>query len=241
MEPALQTHTIAGPEAGACNLKPWPGILRGLSGSGASCQSIGAQSGRNKTCLSGKQRFEGKQKILTTFFPSFFTSDLGFYCHKMAHIQMLLLYFSHRLLLFFSTVKCHKIGGWRKSLTITCINLSARKNNNVFSLLCQRADFHVGMKMSWWCYTLQGRKSEMKDGVRFRLKRWFKCRLRWNGERTKKKRLNQNPLRHTSGLANYSRNVEHEGDRRNPQGRHVPINAWTRSERQSMNEYRKLL
>lgn len=70
MEPALQTHTIVGPEAGACNLKPWPGILRGLSGSGASCQSIGTQSGRNKTCLSGKQRFEVGQKILTTsFFP----------------------------------------------------------------------------------------------------------------------------------------------------------------------------
>lgn len=44
MEPGFQTQTIAGPEAGAWNLKPRPGILRGLSGSGASCQSIGAHN-----------------------------------------------------------------------------------------------------------------------------------------------------------------------------------------------------
>lgn len=76
MEPALQTHTIAGPEAGAWNLKPWPGILRGLSGSGASCQSIGTHN-QAETRLSGQKKCERGQKKLTkipltvTFFIKF--------------------------------------------------------------------------------------------------------------------------------------------------------------------------
>ncbi len=88
MEPAFQTQTIAGPEAGAWNLKPRPGILRGLSGSGASCQSIGAHN-QAKTRLGTVEKNwddDRGQKILT---------DILFFPFRWGNLKIHLWVFSH--------------------------------------------------------------------------------------------------------------------------------------------------